>query len=256
MTRIDNPRTSTIGSAGNEGRNPYGAPGRAFTPGRIVALALIALAVAGLAYLRFAPGADVSVPAGAKAGDLTLDRCDYATEKGSYAADCGTLVVPENRADPKSRLIALPVTRIRARSDNPAEPIFRLEGGPGVTNMEFARASRFADHHDVVLVGYRGVDGSSRLDCPEVESAISHSNDILAEKSKRAWGNGLRACAERLTGDGVDVARYGLAQQVEDLEAARKALGYRRINLVSESAGTRTALIYSWRYPRASTARS
>ena len=69
---------------------------------------------------------------------------------------------------------------------NPAEPIFRLEGGPGITNMEFVRASRFADNHDVVLVGYRGVDGSSRLDCPEVESAISHSNDILAEKSKRA----------------------------------------------------------------------
>ena len=250
MTRIDNPRTGTTGSAGNEGRSPIGAPGRAFTPGRIVALALIALAVAGLAYLRFAPDADISLPAGAKAGSLTLERCDYATENGSYAADCGTLVVPENRADPKSRLIALPVTRIRARSDNPAEPIFRLEGGPGVTNMEFTRASRFADDHDVVLVGYRGVDGSSRLDCPEVESAISHSNDILAEKSMRAWGNGLRACAERLTGDGVDVARYGLAQQVDDLEAARKALGYQRVNLVSESAGTRTALIYSWRYPK------
>ena len=93
--------------------------------------------------------------------------------EGSYAADCGTLVVPENRADPKSRLIALPVTRIRARSDDPAEPIFRLEGGPGGTNMEFERASRFADDRDVVLVGYRGVDGSARLDCPEVESALS-----------------------------------------------------------------------------------
>ena len=29
-------------------------------------------------------------------------------------------------------------------------------------------ASRFADDHDVVLVGYRGVDSSTRLDCPEV----------------------------------------------------------------------------------------
>ena len=102
------------------------------------------------------------------AGDLILDPCTYSTEDGSYAAECGTLVVPENRADPQSRLIALPVTRIKARSEHPAEPIFRFEGGPGVTNMEFARASRFADDHDVVLVGYRGVDGSVRLDCPEV----------------------------------------------------------------------------------------
>ena len=33
------------------------------------------------------------------------------------------------------------------------------------------------------------------------------------------------------------------------MEAARAALGYNKINLLSESAGTRTAIIYSWRYP-------
>src|SRR5918995_6939675 len=114
---------------------------RIFTPARIVALALIAILVGGLAYLRFAPDSgSVSVPEGAKAGDLILEPCDYATEAGTYKADCGTLVVREHRADPQSRLIALPVTRIRARSDRPAEPIFRLEGGPGVTNMKFEKA--------------------------------------------------------------------------------------------------------------------
>ena len=55
-------------------------------------------------------------------GDLILDTCTYATEDGRYAADCGTLVVPENRARADSRLIALPVTRIRARSEHPREP--------------------------------------------------------------------------------------------------------------------------------------
>jgi pimeloyl-ACP methyl ester carboxylesterase len=225
---------------------------RLLGPTRIVALVLIALAALGLAYLRFSPEAgSVSVPKGAHAGDLSrLHSCTYATEKGSYAADCGTLVVPENRADPQSRLIAVPVTRIRAKSEHPAEPIFRLEGGPGRTNMKFSAASRFAGDHDVVLVGYRGADGSSMLDCPEVESALSHSTDFLGEKSLRAYGDAFRACANRLTNDGVDLAGYGLTQQVDDLEAARKALGYKRIDLVSESAGTRTAMIYSWRYPK------
>ena len=79
-------------------------------PSRIVALVLIALAVAGLAYLRYGRSdSTVSVPPGAKAGDLTLEPCTYATEDGEYAADCGTLVVPEGRADPASRLITLPV---------------------------------------------------------------------------------------------------------------------------------------------------
>jgi pimeloyl-ACP methyl ester carboxylesterase len=222
-----------------------------FSPARIVALLLIGIVVAGLAYLRFAPGDDaVSVPSGAKAGDLRLEPCDYSTEAGKYAADCGTLVVPENRADPNSRLIALPVMRVRSRSAKPAEPIFHLEGGPGGTNMEFPFASRFTRKHDVVLVGYRGVDGSVRLDCPEVTSALRRSKDFLGEESFRAYENGFRDCAERLTGEGNELAQYGLVQQVDDVEAAREALGYDRINLLSESAGTRTAMIYGWRYPQ------
>jgi hypothetical protein len=141
---------------------------------RILALTLVGLALLALAYVKVATTDDpVSVPNGALAGDLLLDPCTYSTEDGDYAADCGTLVVPENRADAESRLIALPVTRIRAQTDNPAEPVFRLQGGPGRTNMDFSIASRFAGERDVVLVGYRGIDSSVRLDCPEVESALS-----------------------------------------------------------------------------------
>ncbi|HJQ86515.1 MAG TPA: hypothetical protein VJ820_03515, partial [Propionibacteriaceae bacterium] len=149
-------------------------------PARIVGLAMIALVAAGLLYLRLAPEENaVTVPANASAGDLIMEPCTYPTEKGGYEADCGTLVVPENRADPQSRLIGLPVTRIRATSDQPGEPIFRLDGGPGMSNMGFPEASRFAESHDVVLVGYRGVDGSVRLDCPEVETALGRSHDFL-----------------------------------------------------------------------------
>jgi pimeloyl-ACP methyl ester carboxylesterase len=224
---------------------------RIFTPSRIVALALIALAVLGLAYLRFHGGAGaVSVPKVAHPGQLELHSCRYGTENGSYRADCGTLVVRENRHDPRSRLIALPVKRIRARSAQPGIPVFRLQGGPGVTNMSFAEASRFADDHDVVLVGYRGVDGSSKLDCREVTSARKRSRDFLSEKSFRADAAAFRACAHRLERDGVDLAGYTLPERVDDLDAARRALGYERIDLLSESAGTRTALIYAWRYPK------
>src|SRR5688500_15686253 len=102
-------------------------PRRAVTTARVVALALIGLVAIGLGYLKFGTGGDeISVPDGAQAGELTLESCTFATEDGDLPADCGTLVVPENRADPDSRLIALPVTRIRSTSDDPAEPVFRL----------------------------------------------------------------------------------------------------------------------------------
>src|ERR1700721_2211925 len=143
-----------------------------FGRGRIIGLALIALLTLALGYLHFSGGSkSVSVPSGAHAGQLTLKSCSYTTESGTSAADCGTLVVPENRHDRNSRLIALPVIVIRAHSAHPGVPIFRLNGGPGTTNMVFPAASRFTAKHDVVLVGYRGVDGSVRLHCPEVESA-------------------------------------------------------------------------------------
>jgi pimeloyl-ACP methyl ester carboxylesterase len=141
------------------------------------------------------------------------------------------------------------VTRIRAASARPTEPIVVLQGGPGLSNMEFPWASRYAEDHDVVLVGYRGVDGSVRLDCPEVRSALRRSGDFLDPESLRAHGAGYRACAERHTRDGVDLAGYGLPQQVEDVEAARIALGYERVDLFSESAGTRTAMVHAWSYP-------
>jgi pimeloyl-ACP methyl ester carboxylesterase len=226
--------------------NPKRRPGAT----RIVALALVTLTALGLVYLHFNLGGDkISVPSGARAGQLKLDPCHYATENGSYAADCGTLVVRENRHDPQSRLIALPVKRIRARFANPGAPVFRLQGGPGLTNMSFPDASRFADKHDVVLVGYRGVDGSVKLECPEVTSAREHARDFLTEKSYRADAAAFEKCAARLRDDGVDLAGYTLPERVDDLDAARRALGYQQVDLLSESAGTRTALIYAWRYP-------
>ncbi len=116
--------------------------------------------------------------------------------------------------------------------------------------MSFADASRFTANHDVVLVGYRGVDGSSRLDCPEVVSSLEHSRDLLSTASLASEANAYRACAKRLQDNGVDLAGYSLPERVDDLELARKTLGYGQVDLVSESAGTRTAMIYAWRYPK------
>jgi pimeloyl-ACP methyl ester carboxylesterase len=204
----------------------------------------------GLAFLRFASSPEtVSVPQGAHAGQLAMQPCSYPTENGSYRADCGTLVVPEDRADPHSRLIALPVIRIRARSPHPLAPIFRLNGGPGETNMTFPEASRLAARHDVVMVGYRGVDGSSVLNCPEVTAVIAGSADVLSSASLHAYAQAFAACAHRLEHEGADLAGYTLPEQAADIEAARTALGYQRIDLLSESAGTRLAMIYAWRYP-------
>ena len=225
-------------------------PSRSFTWARIAALLVTIVLLTGLTYMGVSSSpATVAVSQGAHADQLTMHSCTYPTENGGYRADCGTLVVPENRADPRSRLIALPVIQVLARSSHPLAPIFRLNGGPGVTNMTFPDASRLAAQHDVVMVGYRGVDGSSVLNCPEVTAALNSSADFLGKASLSAYSQAFASCGQRLERSGVDLAGYTLAEQADDIEAARVALGYQRIDLLSESEGTRLAMIYSWRYP-------
>src|ERR1700689_670278 len=231
--------------------HPQIPPSRSFTWARIAALLVTVVLLTGLTYLGVSSGPEtVSVSQGAHAGQLTMHPCTYPTENGAYRADCGTLVVPENRADPRSRLIALPVTRILARSSRPLAPVFHLNGGPGITNMTFPQANLLAAQHDVVMVGYRGVDGSSVLNCPEVTAALESSADFLGKASLSAYSQAFASCAKRLERSGVDLAGYTLAEQAADIEGARVALGYKRIDLLSESAGTRLAMIYSWMYPK------
>ncbi|MCA9921662.1 MAG: alpha/beta fold hydrolase, partial [Anaerolineales bacterium] len=148
------------------------------------------------------------------------------------------------------RLIALPVTRVRTTGNQPAEPIFVLPGGPGISNHGTPQIRWFLDKHDVVIVGYRGVDGSVRLDCSEVSAHIKNlPGDMLGEASIENMSDAYGRCAERLQSEGVDLGGYTVVEVIDDLEDGRLALGYGKINLFSISYGTRLAMIYAWRYP-------
>jgi RND superfamily putative drug exporter len=79
---------------------------------------------------------------------------------------------------------------------------------------------------------------------------MRHARDFLGRAYFDAYAKGLSDCARRLRAEGVDLAGYSLPERVDDLEDARRALAYGRIDLLAESAGTRTALIYAWRHPK------
>jgi pimeloyl-ACP methyl ester carboxylesterase len=192
-----------------------------------------------------------TVPAGAQAGDLVDQQpCTYTASETAYSADCGTLVVPENRNDPNSRLIALPVIRVRALNPNPAEPIFFFIGGPGGSNQHFQHIEGLVDHHDFVQVGYRGIDGSVTLNCPEVADAIRIApGDMLDDNALAIYTDASARCAARFLAEGVDLAGYTITETIADMEAARVALGYERINLLGESYGTRVEMVYEWMHP-------
>jgi pimeloyl-ACP methyl ester carboxylesterase len=189
------------------------------------------------------------VPDGAVAGDFDTVACVHVAREVEYAAECSTLIVPENRDDPASRLIVIPVKRIPASGESPVEPLFYLAGGPGMSNMDYSRIEWFHENHDIVFVGYRGIDGTVFLGCPEVDAAMGNKLPMMSPEGMAAQAEAYAACATRMTSEGIDLDGYTVLEVVDDVEAARNALGYERLNLESASYGTRLALIYTWRYP-------
>ena len=190
------------------------------------------------------------VPKYAVAGQITSQPCVYKQKDEEFAARCGFIYVPENRSKPDSRLIALPYQRILAQTKHPAEPLFALNGGPGQSNMRFSFPMPvFVGERDIVLVGYRDIDGTVQLVCPDVDALLKRGGALLGAAAIADMGEAYRQCAARHTKAGVDLAGYSVLEVADDLDAVRHALGYERIDLYSISYGTRLALIYGWRYP-------
>ena len=195
-----------------------------------------------------------SVPEGTQPGQLTgLAGCEYQPKGGEakYIAECGTLTVSENWDKPGARLIALPVVRIPATGQNPAEPVFWLMGGPGGPNITWAPPGWLLAKHDVVMVGYRGVEGTVKLDCPELGRIMkAHTGkDVFSEQARAQYHAAAQECAAGLQAAGIDLSGYTIPDVIQDMEAARVALGYDRIDLFSESYGTRVAQIYAYMRP-------
>lgn len=146
--------------------------------------------------------------------------------------------------------IELPVKIIHSSGLSPKEPVFWLAGGPGVSNMKQKPSKKLLESHDFVLVGYRGVDGSVRLQSKKIKKAVKGiNNSLLSDESLRNLHDSTDAYMRELLSAKIDLKNYTIIDVIDDLEDVRISLGYSKINLLSASYGTRVALLYSYRYP-------
>lgn len=162
-------------------------------------------------------------------------------------ARCGTVAVPEDRANPERRTISLKVIIIPATGPRTQPPLFDIEGGPSIAdtkNLGFylTDGAPYHAHRDVVLVDQRGTGGSNGLKCAELDAAEAAYRPMYPPDA-------VRRCRTELE-KRANLRFYTTTEGVADLDAVRSALGYDRIDLFALSYGTLFALRYMATYPK------
>lgn len=182
--------------------------------------------------------------------DIIIDSLKFLTYEGQ-------IEVPMDSELADRGVIQLPVFIIKSSNSNPDEPIFWLDGGPGGSNIisrnkiALTSAANTLKNHDFVCIGYRGVDGSVVLSSKKISKAFKgKQNKLLSDKSLNNIEAKIKLYNIELLKKGIDVNNFTIMNVIEDLEFARKQLGYNKINLLSLSYGTRVALLYSYKYPK------
>lgn len=180
-----------------------------------------------------------------------LDACFVQPEdSGRVKADidCGYIAVSENHDRPDDTLVRLGFIRINGRRLEGAPPLFMIAGRPGSSLINSTVFFMFDDSflgpvlqdRDIVILDQRGAGHSlPRLDCPETDAfgwtAIEQTLD--REASNDLVRQALPVCARRAATQGIDLSQYNVLSIVEDINAARLALGYDRIALYGASYG-------------------
>lgn len=171
-------------------------------------------------------------------------------------ARCGTLTVPENRAEPTGRTIRLAVAIVPAATDDPKpDPIVWLAGGPGddaVGEAKMAIDGGLNRDRDVVFMSQRGTySAEPNLLCPNIDEFNARAVGLVqnAPSTERLHVEATKACRDELAAQGIDLSAYNDTESAADYEDLRKTLGLDRWNLYGISYGTHLALAYMRLHP-------
>jgi len=163
-------------------------------------------------------------------------------------AECGFLIVPENRTDPGKRTLRLAVAILESRSADPKpDPVIYLHGGPG--GSAISGASGWLHHplredRDFILLDQRVTGYSQPALCPELsrDDVTVLARDLSAAEAGAERLALSLACRDALLSSGVDLGSYNSDASAADLVDLRRVLGYDSWNLYGISYGTKLAL--------------
>jgi pimeloyl-ACP methyl ester carboxylesterase len=166
---------------------------------------------------------------------------------------CGFVTVLEDRSQPAGRTIQLFVAHFDppggTSTPDPIITLGHLASQDGYGEMS---GGGQRTHRIQYLTDPRGVGHSQpSLACPEVPEIGPDLTALRLRDPARAelLRSAVKACHDRLVGQGIQLADYDLAANAADLDDIRAALGIRKWNLMTNGDASRIAFEVARRYP-------
>lgn len=204
-------------------------------------------------------GASTLSPAASarKLGEIDFQPCSLqmSISAMTVSAQCATLKVAENPAQPKGRQIELALAWIPAKGEAEPDPVFMLAGGPGQSALESYPQLHpaFADvikKRNVILVDQRGTGKSNPLICKDASGkSAAIEDEAVAELDLGKARQFAKQCVQDLA-KRADTRFYSTDYAIGDLDIVRQKIGTAKINLYGISYGTRVAQQYAKRFPQ------
>ena len=162
--------------------------------------------------------------------------------------NCGFVTVPENPNKPDGKQIQVHYVVLPAvKNVNHEEALLAIAGGPGQSAIDNAASfdsmlNKVRQQRDILLIDQRGTGRSNLLNCDAGEQSLLAFNDDNVDSLVEA-----QKCRDQFPD--TDVTQYGSLNAVQDFEAVRAHLGYKKLHLYGISYGTRMAQLYMRLYP-------
>lgn len=212
----------------------------------------IALAAVAVLIIAGCSGRSPAADQAPKPGELRTSTHYLLAGLSIVRYELGHIYVPENRARPDSRLIAVRYMRIKGEAAEGTAPVFLLPGGPGDSYIEaFTKSGldwfgaarqrddvlRFRRAGDVIVMDQRGASGpSERLGFNYNPDGQPLDRPAHLDDELQAAPSVVRRALARYPD--YDLAGYTVIQCAEDLNDLRGALGYAKVNLFGLSYGS------------------
>jgi pimeloyl-ACP methyl ester carboxylesterase len=170
-------------------------------------------------------------------------------------AQCGQLIVPENRHKQNGKAISISVAIIPSITQPPKhDPVFYITGGPGgdaMGEVEFVVPTLNQDQNLIVLSQRGTLDAKPSLLCPEIEAFDAKAVSLVydAPSTGALHVAATKACHDRFVSEGIDLSAYNTLENIGDFVDLRKVLKVPKWSIFGTSYGTYVALLLMRLHP-------